>query len=253
VRRREKVGILVQARMGSQRLPGKALAEVGGKPLLQRLCNRMRLCQSADDVIVATSHQREDDAIAEACFAWGFPVFRGPAKDLTTRLLGATKANKLDAFVRVTGDNPLTDPDGVDELIETFLAIKAARKNGPALVHNMHTKGYPYGTGAEVASRSVLELCDQELRCAEERENFAQFAKQHPRQFACTKIDAPPHLLRRQYFLTVDYQEDLDLQGAIYGHFLGRDEISLKEVVAFLDANPALAKLNSHLHQQFPE
>ncbi|MGB6482868.1 MAG: NTP transferase domain-containing protein [Candidatus Acidiferrales bacterium] len=253
MRRRGKIGVLVQARMGSKRLPGKALAEVRGKPLLQGLCNRMRLCRSADEVIVATSDQREDDAIAGACIAWGFPVFRGPAKDLTTRLLGAAKANNLDAFVRVTGDNPLTDPDGIDELIEAFLTIDRAGGSGPSLVHNMHTRGYPYGTGAEVASRSVLELCDLELRCVEERENFAQFAKRHPRQFACTKIDAPPHLLRPQYFLTVDYQEDLDLQGAIYRQFLGRDEISLNEIVAFLDANPALAKLNSHLHHQFPE
>jgi spore coat polysaccharide biosynthesis protein SpsF len=239
--------------MGSQRLPGKALAEVGGKPLLQRLCNRMRLCEWADEVIVATSEEREDDAIAEASVAWGFPVFRGPAKDLTTRLLGAAQASKLDAFVRVTGDNPLTDPSGIDELIETFLAIGAARENGPALVHNMHRRGYPYGTGAEVASRSLLEWCDRELRCAEERENFAQFAKQHPRQFECTQIDAPPHLLRPQYFLTVDYQEDLDLQNTICGHFNGCDEVRLNEVVEFLDENPALARSNSHLHHQFSE
>lgn len=239
--------------MASTRLPGKALAEVGGKPLLQRLCNRMRLCASVDEVIVATSDQREDDAIAEACVAWEFPVFRGPTKDLTTRLLGAVRASKLDAFVRVTGDNPLTDAGGVDELIDTFLAIRAARDSGPVLVHNMHTRGYPYGTGAEVASRSLLEWCDQHLQCAEERENFARFAKQHPCQFASTKMDAPTHLLRPQYFLTVDYQEDLDLQHAICGRFNGRDDVSLDEIVEFLDANPAVARLNSHLHQQFPE
>lgn len=239
--------------MGSRRLPGKALAELAGKPLLLRLCNRMRLCRHADEVIVATSDQREDDAIADACAGWGFPVFRGPAKDLTTRLLGAAKTNRLDAFVRVTADNPLTDPGSIDELIETFLTTRRMRGNNPALVHNMHKKGYPYGTGAECMSRSLLELCDEQLRNEEERENFAQFAKQHSEQFECVKIDAPPHLVRSEYFLTVDYPEDLTLQREIHQHFSGRDDIRLAEVVEWLDANPDVAKLNSHLHSQFPE
>jgi spore coat polysaccharide biosynthesis protein SpsF len=242
---------LVQARMGSKRLPGKALVDLEGKPLLQRLCDRMRLCELATEVIAATSDQREDDAIAEACASWGFAVFRGPAKDLTARLLGAAKAHNLEVFVRVTGDNPLTDPGGVDELIETLLNSGAALENAPRLVHNMHPRGYPYGTGAEAASRSLLELCDQRLRCDDEREDFAQFTKQHPREFDCIAIDAPAELLRPQYFLTVDYPEDLDLQRAIFRHFLGRNDLSLKEIIAYLDANPALASLNSHLHHQF--
>ena len=239
--------------MGSQRLPGKALAEIEGKPLLQRLCSRMRRCRLADAVIVATSGEREDGAIAEACAEWGFPVFRGPAKDLTTRLLGATRANELDAIVRVTADNPLTDPAGIDELIDTFLTNQPTRGNDPAIVHNMHQRGYPYGTGAECMGRQLLELCDEHLRNAEERENFAQFARQNSKQFECTRIDAPPHLLRPQYFLTVDYPEDLALQREIHAHFCGRDDMGMAEIVEYLDANPALTKLNSHLHSQFAE
>jgi len=239
--------------MGSRRLPGKALAEIAGKPLLQRLCSRMEQCRLADEVIVATSDQREDDAISDACAYWGFPVFRGPAKDLTTRLLGAVKATKLDAFVRVTADNPLTDPFGIDTLIETFLTIKRTRENNLAIVHNMHKRGYPYGTGAECISRALLEFCDEHLSGDEERENFAWFAKQHPKQFKCIKSDAPPHVLRPQYFLTVDYAEDLALQREIYRHFSGRDDMGLAEIVECLDANPALPKLNFHLHSQFAE
>lgn len=104
-----RVGILIQVRMGSKRLPGKALAEIAGQPLLKRLCDRMRLCQRAEDVIVATSNEREDDAIFDSCRSWGFNVFRGPAQDLTTRFLHAAKVYRLNAFVRVTGDNPLTN------------------------------------------------------------------------------------------------------------------------------------------------
>lgn len=239
--------------MGSRRLPGKALAEIAGKPLLQRLCDRMKLCRRADQVIVATSDQREDNAIAEACADWEFPVYRGPAKDLTTRLLGAAKANQLDAIVRVTGDNPLTDPGGIDALIEAFLALRQTRMHRLIVVHNMHVKGYPYGTGAECISRQLIEFCDEHLRGEEERENFALFAKQHSKQFECVKIDAPPSLLRSNYFLTVDFPEDLVLQREIHACFSGCDDISTEKVIEFLDANPALAKSNAHLHSQFSE
>src|SRR5690348_17614017 len=103
--------------MGSTRLPGKALVPICGQPLLQRLCNRMALCRTAQEVIVATSDRLRDDAIEECCARWRVKVFRGPEQDLTARLLGAADAFGLSDFVRVTGDNPLTDPEGVDALM----------------------------------------------------------------------------------------------------------------------------------------
>lgn len=238
--------------MGSKRLPGKALALISGEPLLKRLCERMKLCRRADEVIVATSSEHEDDAIAEACASWGFEAFRGPAKDLTTRFLRAAEFFHLAVFVRVTGDNPLTDPAGIDELIARFLETEAAQEGRPAILHNMHRKGYPYGTGAEVANLALLEFCDGRLRSLEGREHFAQFSKGQPSEIACTKVDAPQCLLRPEYFLTVDYPEDLRLQQRIHDECRGRGDFTLREVVGFLDANPALARMNSHLHQQFP-
>ena len=237
--------------MASKRLVGKALIELHGKPLLQRVCNRVRGSQLADEVMVATSERPEDDPIAESCQEWGITVFRGQEKDLTTRLLGAVHAKNLDGFVRVTGDNPLTDPDGIDEMIDRFLHACNAADDG-LVIHNMHRKGYPYGTGAEVISRSLLEWCNWELHSPDDRENFAQRAKRDPR-FACVKLDAPGHLLRPQYFLTVDYNEDLYLQREIFGHFSDDNHMSLAQVIEFLDANPKLATMNSHLHRQFPD
>lgn len=239
--------------MGSRRLPGKALVEVEGKPLLRRLCDRMQLCRMADALIVATSANREDDAIAEAGASWGVAVFRGPAQDLTTRLLGAIEAYGFDVLVRVTGDNPLTDPGGVDDLVQKFFETEEAQENRPMMVHNMHRGGYPYGMGAEVANRSLLELCDRELHNPHEREYFAQFTKEHPETFKCRRIDAPKRLLRPQYFVTVDYPEDLDLQRAISRHFGGRNGMSAEEIITFLDASPVLAHSNFHLHQQFDQ
>lgn len=239
--------------MASTRLPGKALAEIAGEPLLKRLCLHMRLCKLADEVIVATSSQHEDDAIASACASWGFPVFRGPAEDLTTRFLRAVKVYRLNVFVRVTGDNPLTDPHGIDDLIGNFCETDAIRKGRPAILHNMHRRGYPYGTGAEVANSSLIEFCNRTLRSPHEREHFAQFAKGQASEIECKKIDAPRNLQRPLYFLTVDYAEDLKLQNAIHEEFRGSDDFSLRDVIEFLDNNPSLANMNSRLHQPFAE
>lgn len=250
---KSKIGIVVQARMRSTRLPGKALIEIEGQPLLQRLCERLKLCHRADHMIVATSDQRQDDAIADACILWGIPFVRGPEMDVTTRFLKAVQLCGLTALIRVTADNPLTDPEGVDELIDCFEATERASECPVALVHNAHMRGYPYGTGAEMASCDVLEACNRELRCDEARENFMLFARQHPERFRCIKVNASPSKYRPGYFLTVDYPEDLELLNGIYRRFDGSNEMKLEDILEFLDARPELSKLNSHLHRQFSE
>lgn len=239
--------------MASTRLPGKALAEIAGEPLLKRLCRRMERCKLADEVIVATSTQPEDDAIVSACALWGVHVFRGPSEDLTTRFLRAVKVYRLNVFVRVTGDNPLTDAAGIDDLIGSFCQTDAARRRKPAILHNMHRDGYPYGTGAEIANSALLEFCDRTLHSLHEREHFAQFAKGQSSEIECSKTHAPQCLRRPRYFLTVDYPEDLKLQNAIHEEFRGSSDFSLRNVIDFLDKNPDLAKMNAHLHQQFTE
>lgn len=239
--------------MASTRLPGKALVPICGRPLLQRLCNRMALCRRAQEVIVATSDQPQDDAIEECCAQWRVKVFRGPEPDLTTRLLGAVDAFGLSDFVRVTGDNPLTDPEGVEALIAEL--AEQQRSNGvrPILVHNMHKKGHPYGTGAEASSRSALEYCDGHLSDLHQREYFAAYARTHPRTFHCVKLDSPADLQRPNYFLTVDYKQDLRLIRTIYESVPGGDHMRLQDVIQFLDANPGLAQSSARLHKPFTE
>ena len=239
--------------MGSARLPGKALAPICGKPLLQRLCNRMALCQCAHEVIVATSDQPQDDVIEHCCTEWGVKLFRGPERDLTARLLGAANAFRLSAFVRVTADNPLTDPDGVDSLIAELRDQRRGNGVRPVLVHNMHRSGHPYGTGAEAASRTVLEYCNRHLSDLHEREYFAAYAKEHGSEFHCVKLHSASDLQRPNYFLTVDHEEDLRLIRRIYESVPGGDHMRLQDVIQFLDANSQLAKANAHLHQPFLE
>jgi len=240
-----KIGIVVQARMGSSRLPGKALLPIVGKPLLRRLCDRVAGSRQAESLIVATSNQETDQAIADACRSWEIPVVRGPEKDLTTRLLQAARATALAALVRVTGDNPLTDPDGIDELITAF------RTEARDYISNSHQNGYPYGTGAELVSIEALERCDKLLQTDDARENVMLYIRRSSESFSCSLTKAPQNLLRPQYYLTVDYPEDLEIVTEIYSYFDGRDDMSLQEIISFLDASPTLSSANAHLHEGY--
>lgn len=243
----KKIGVVIQARMGSTRLPGKVLLAIAGKPLLNRLCNRIGLCRRVDWLGVAASDCPVDQVIDDNCVAWGVGIYRGPEEDVLKRLWGAGQAHGLTALVRVTADNPLTDPEGIDELIRLFQESK------PSLVHSNHRMGYPYGTGAELVSMSALEIIDREAASKIDREHVTSFAHRDTKRFPCIKLNAPPGLRRPEYFLSVDYPEDIRLLEAVYLHFGGRDDVPLQDIVNFLDSEPSLCRINSHLHQQFSE
>jgi len=243
----ERAGIVVQVRMGSIRLPGKALIPIQGKPLLHRLCDRVAKSRLADALVVATSDQPADEAIEAACHAWGVPVYRGPERDPVVRLLGAAQRYALALIVRATGDNPLTDPKGIDELIEVF------QDGALDWASNGHLDGYPYGTGADLFRVSALKRCSRAMHNGHDRENFPAFLRAHPGQFPFLKLDVPPQLVRSNYFLSADYPEDVAVLGRIYAQFGGRDDMPLSTILDYLDGDPGLARLNSHLHQPFAD
>src|SRR5262245_14314319 len=183
-----RVGIVIQARLGSNRLPRKVLRPVFGKPLLQRLCDRIGLSRETGVVVVATSDRPTDDAIARACDDWGVPVFRGPEDDVLARMTGAARAFGLTALVRVTADHPLTAPDGIDEVVRAFA------RSGAQYVHNCHRGGYPYGTGAEMISAAALESCDREATVPGEREHVTPMIRRNPGRFHTLRVDAPTEI-----------------------------------------------------------
>ena len=243
----ESIGIVIQARMGSTRLPGKVLCPILGEPLLGRLCRRLKGCSTIDTLIVATTDLARDQPVVDACRSLGVEVFRGFEDDVLARFVDAARAYRLETVVRITADNPLTDPQGIDILVEAY------RRNSACLVHNAHLRGYPYGTGAELASMASLEACDRRPLAPDEREHLTTHIRRRPDEFPCVKVEAPPELFRPGYFLTVDYPEDLRLVELIYQHFGGRNDMRLHDIIAFLDANSELAKINAHLHQQFTD
>lgn len=146
-----KIIAIIQARMGSQRLPGKSLARVDGRPLLQMVLERVHRCIAIDGCVVATSIDSSDDAVAHFCQTHGEPVFRGSLADVASRFREVARRESCDAFVRVNGDSPLIDPRLIDQGIGRYCACNYD------LVTNVHPRTYPRGQSVEVVRTSAFE------------------------------------------------------------------------------------------------
>jgi spore coat polysaccharide biosynthesis protein SpsF len=236
-----QVGVVIQARMGSTRLPGKALADLAGRPLLERLWRRLRMCRLPAVAVVATSTAAADDAIAALGAGLGAAVVRGPEQDVLTRLLGACAAHRLDALVRVTGDNPLTDPAGVDALIASW------REQPCDYLTTVHSEGYVLGTGAELVTRAALIRAQSLLPPGEWRERVTSWIRTAS-GFECRRLPAPPACRAAECFLTVDWPEDLDVLRHVYRALDGRDDVPLPDILTFLRGAPRIRALNAHRH-----
>ena len=238
---RARVGVVIQVRMRSTRLPGKALMDLAGRPLIERLLRRVRASRLPLAAVVATSTADGDDAIAGLATRLHAPVVRGPERDLLARLAAACDAHRLEAFVRVTGDNPLTDPDGVDALVTAWQAAPCD------YLTSVHPEGYALGTGAELITRVALAHAEAGLPAPEWRERVTTWIRTSGR-FDCRRVSAPPACRAADCFLTVDWPEDVEVLRHVYRRFDGRDDVPLPEILAFLRRAPEVRALNAHRH-----
>jgi spore coat polysaccharide biosynthesis protein SpsF len=214
----------VQARMGSRRLPGKVLREIGGKPLLQYLLERLERCQALDGLLVATSVSSGDDPIASFCEDRGTLCFRGPEEDLAGRFGEAVAAHELDWFVRLSGDSPLLDASLVER------ALELARHGGD-VVTNIFPRTFPPGQSVEAVRAAPFVAALPELRLPIDREHVTPFFYRHPERFAIHNFAA-----ERDYSdisLVVDTAADLARVAAIVERMQGPQwEYGLDQVVA---------------------
>lgn len=176
-------GAVVTARMTSSRLPGKPLRPLAGKPALGYLLERLEHAPSLAGVVVATSTEPTDDAIAGFCARRGVAVYRGPLDDVATRFLGAADANGFDPAVRVTGDSVLHDPAIVERGVELY-------DDDVDLVTNTHPRSFPIGQSVEVIRPDALRTAVSEMTDAADREHVARFLYRHPSRFCIRNFTA---------------------------------------------------------------
>lgn len=236
--------LIVQARMGSTRLPGKVLMELGGSTVLDYVFDRCALSRRAAGMVLATSDCPEDDALERWARARGVRCFRGSRSDVLERFLGAAASVGADPVVRVTGDCPLIDPGIIDAVLELY----ASRPSDYAFI-----EGYPRGVDG-VEAISLASLRDSAARTGPDetyyREHVMTYIAEHPDRYRVTLAKAPEELRGEEYRLCVDEPADLDLVRAVCDHFLPRREFRLPEILAYLRANPDIARLNAHVRQK---
>jgi spore coat polysaccharide biosynthesis protein SpsF len=233
-----KVVAIVQARMSSSRLPGKVLAPVMGQPMMLRQLERLRRAEHVDEIVVATSTEADDDAIAELCAQSGVTCFRGSLHDVLDRFVEAATASKADIVLRLTADCPLTDPVVVDGLMNHL------QTGGYDYASNTLERSWPHGLDVEAMTIEALVAADQETDAPYDREHVTPFLYNHPDRFALGSYTGTRN--HADLRLTVDYPEDLAVITRVYDALYPVNAaFTTEDVVTYLAANPKIRALNS--------
>ncbi len=233
-------GIIIQARMGSTRLPGKVLKEVLGKPLLWYLLERAKKCVTVEKIVVATSISEQDQVIEDFCQSYGIECFRGSEDDVLDRYYQCALVHKMGRVVRITGDCPLSDPELIDDVVRFSLENVDFDlvKTGPT---------YPEGFDAETLSFENLERAWKEAERKSQREHVTTFLWENEQQFKIKWLSMEEEypFLR----LTVDEAVDFEVVKAVIEELNGVNKgfFGLKDILALHEKKPDIFKKNRHI------
>lgn len=228
---------IIQARVGSTRLPGKVLMPILGEPMLARMIERIKRTKMLDAIIVATTDTYEDDATAELVKKCGVQVFRGDENDVLDRFYKAGKEAGADTVVRLTGDCVLHDPQVIDEVIGRFVEKKVDYTGTP--------KNYPEGLDTEVFTFSALERAWKEAKLPSEREHVTPYIKNHPELFRIDeKWENDIGDYSRMHW-SVDTQADFDFVTKIFEQLYPMNPSFTKDdILALLVEHPEYLQIN---------
>ncbi len=243
--KQRKVVIILQARMGSSRLPGKPLKIVMGRPLLSYQIERLRRISSVDDIVIATSDLKTDQPIIDFCKAEHVHFFRGSESDVLDRYYQAAKKYNADVVVRVTGDCPIIDPSVVTQVISLYL------KTSPPCdyVSNTLVHTFPRGLDVEVFSFSNLEKAAKAAHLAEEREHVTPYFYLHPEIFSLKNFACEKNLSHHRW--TVDEKDDLDLITKILMElYPKKPSFEMNDVLELMQQHPDWMNINAHVQQK---
>lgn len=237
-----RVVAIIQARMGSSRLPGKVLEDLAGQPMLARVINRTSRAETIDEVIVATTTLPEDDVIELMCQTRGNHFFRGSSDDVLDRYYQTAMTFGADVVVRITSDCPLIEPEIIDRTVKGFLNC-----SGADYVSNTLERTYPRGLDVEVFSFAVLKQVWEEDDNPAWREHVTPYMRRSPGTFRVFNVSSGVDYSHMRW--TVDTQEDLVFVRRIYDYFQ-TDSFHWEDVLGFLRSQPDLLDINRHIQQK---
>jgi len=230
------IGCIIQARMGSTRLPGKVMLKIDKKnPVIHYVLEQIRQSKYLEDVVVATTNLKEDDIIAEFAKNYGINIFRGSSTDVLDRYYQCAKKFSFSKIVRITCDNPLIDPITVDDIIKIFMS------NDYDYVSNTIKRTFPYGTETEIFSFDALEKAWKYSNDPYEREHVTPYFYNKNNKFKITNFSSHTDLSKFRW--TIDEKNDLELVKLLVLKIKKRP-ILTKYILDLLDAEPELIKIN---------
>tara|TARA_Y200000002_G_C22656499_1_gene653735 strand:- start:1065 stop:1811 length:747 start_codon:yes stop_codon:yes gene_type:complete len=237
--------VIVQARMGSTRLPGKVLLRVLDMPLLQFQIERLKDTPKVDSIVIATTTNPADDLIVDLCESLGYLVFRGAEHDVLDRYHTAAQFYEADCIVRINSDCPLIDPAIVSRVLDVFHSELGSYD----YVSNILEKGYPIGLHTEVFSREALKNAFYHSTDPDEREHVTPYLYRNPDKFKLASV--APEIDMSHLRWTLDYPVDLMvIRRIIEGLYPKNPKFGIDEIVNFIEENPEISELNSYIQKE---
>ena len=231
---------IVQARMGSTRLPGKVLLNLEDKTVLEHVVERIRSSEHVDDVVVATTISKDDLRIVELCANLGVCVYCGSEDDVLDRYYQAAKLFKADNIVRITSDCPVIDPKIIDDVITVHLM------NNADYTSNTLNETYPDGQDVEVFTFASLRTAWKNAKLTSEREHVTPYITNNSDIFKHASLEYKEDLSQKRW--TLDNAEDLEFLRLIYKYLYNKDQLfDMDDILTLIDEKPEIEKINQHI------
>lgn len=239
-----KVVCIVQARVGSTRLPGKVLKKICGKTVLEHDIDRLKRAKNIDEIVIATTTEERDIEIVNEAKQLGVKYYRGSESDVLSRYYFAAKENNADIVVRVTSDCPLLDSEATEEIIKFYL------ENYPKYdyVSNTLDRTYPRGLDTEVFSFKVLEEAFLNAKENFQREHVTPYMWNNNTRYKLYQYK--DRVDNSNLRLTLDTQEDFKLITEIYIELYNNQYFGLKEILNLFNERPELIEINKEIEQK---
>ena len=248
--RQDQTAMIIQARMGSSRLPGKVCAPIAGRPMLHHQVERLRAHGLMDRyrLIIATTTNPEDDQLEALGNEIGALVYRGDALDIALRFLGAARLHEVETIIRLQGDDPLVDPAGICRAMEVH------REGAWEVTTGAHRGGWVMGTSVVVMQSAALQAAHDHYAAVDPARLTAGFVPMEAERFNTAKITPGPGEARDDIFLTVDYPEDFDVVSRVIEHFIETKGYLFdnRDIIGFCDQQ-GICQANRHLHEPFDD
>jgi len=250
----KKVDIIVEARLSSKRLPKKVMLKVLNRPLLALMIERLKQINFVKNIIIATTTNKEDDAIANLAINSRVKFFRGSENDVLGRVAHAVTENMTDIVVQITGDTPLVDKKITESIIEFYISNQNKYdfvSNDVGVYNKAFKQEFPLGLSTKVFDSSLLLEIEKTTNNPIDREHVVNYILKNHKKYKIYNFKAEKKYCRPDLRLTLDYLEDYKLIKSIYENLYKKNNnFSAIDIFNFLDKNPNIKKLNSRCKQQ---